>query len=45
MKKITGQMKLELAQERGREAYAKFGADQDASTQQHLNRGSKLTEL
>ena len=38
-------MKLELAQYRGMAAFAQFGSDLDASTQQLLNRGSKLTEL
>ena len=38
-------MKLELAQYREIAAFAQFGSDLDASTQQLLNRGSKLTEL
>ena len=38
-------MKLELAQYREMAAFAQFGSDLDASTQQPLNRGSKLTEL
>ena len=38
-------MKLELAQYREMAAFAQFGSDLDASTQQLLNRGSKLTEL
>jgi len=36
---------LELAQYREMAAFAQFGSDLDASTQQLLNRGSKLTEL
>ena len=34
-------MKLELAQYREMAAFAQFGSDLDASTQQLLNRGSK----
>ena len=45
MKKVSGSMKLELAQYREMAAIAQFGSDLDASTQKLLNRGSKLTEL
>src|SRR5210317_857002 len=45
MKKVSGSMKLELAQYREMAAFAQLGSDLDASTQQLLNRGSKLTEL
>ena len=45
MKKVSGSMKLELAQYREMAAFAQFGSDLDTSTQQLLNRGSKLTEL
>ena len=45
MKKVSGSMKLELAQYREMAAFAQFGSDLDASTQNLLNRGSKLTEL
>jgi len=45
MKKVSGSMKLELAQYREMAAFAQFGSDLDASTQKLLNRGSKLTEL
>lgn len=38
-------MKLELAQYREVAAFAKFGSDLDASTQQQLNRGVRLYEL
>jgi len=38
-------MKLELAQYREVAAFAQFGSDLDAATQQLLNRGEKLTEL
>ena len=45
MKKVAGSIKLELAQYREMAAFAQFGSDLDASTQQLLNRVSKLTEL
>ena len=45
MKKVAGSIKLELAQYREMVAFAQFGSDLDASTQQLLNRGAKLTEL
>ena len=45
MKKVSGSMKLELAQYREMAAFAQFGSDLDASTQKLLNRGSQLTEL
>jgi F0F1-type ATP synthase, alpha subunit len=38
-------MKLELAQYREVAAFAHFGSDLDAATQQLLNRGVRLTEL
>lgn len=38
-------MKLELAQYREVAAFAQFGSDLDAATQQLLNRGMRLTEL
>merc|ERR1711893_398406 len=38
-------MKLDLAQYREVAAFAQFGSDMDAATQQLLNRGQKLTEL
>lgn len=38
-------MKLELAQFREVAAFAQFGSDLDAATQQLLNRGTRLTEL
>ncbi len=38
-------MKLELAQYREVAAFAQFGSDLDAATQQQLNRGVRLTEL
>ncbi len=45
MKKIAGTLKLDLAQYRELEAFAKFGSDLDKSTQQLLLRGSRLVEL
>jgi len=45
MKSVAGKVKLELAQYREMAAFAQFGSDLDASTQQLLNRGSRLTEL
>ncbi|KRY65278.1 ATP synthase subunit alpha, mitochondrial, partial [Trichinella pseudospiralis] len=42
---VAGSMKLELAQYREVAAFAQFGSDLDASTQQLLNRGVRLTEL
>jgi F-type H+-transporting ATPase subunit alpha len=38
-------MKLELAQYREVAAFAQFGSDLDATTQQLLSRGVRLTEL
>ncbi len=45
MKQVAGTIKLELAQYREMAAFAKFGSDLDASTQQLLARGERLTEL
>merc|ERR1712125_173754 len=45
MKQVAGTLKLELAQYREVAAFAQFGSDLDAATQQLLNRGEKLTEL
>ena len=45
MKSVAGPVKLELAQYREMAAFAQFGSDLDASTQQLLNRGARLTEL
>lgn len=45
MKQVAGSMKLELAQHREVAAFAQFGSDLDASTQQMLNRGDRLNEL
>ena len=45
MKQVAGTLKLELAQYREVAAFAQFGSDLDAATQQLLNRGGQLTEL
>merc|ERR1719431_233400 len=45
MKQVSGTMKLDLAQYREVAAFAQFGSDMDAATQQLLNRGVRLTEL
>ncbi len=45
MKKVAGRLRIELAQYRELEAFAKFGSDLDKSTQQQLRRGSRLVEL
>ncbi len=45
MKQVAGKLRLELAQYRELEAFAKFGSDLDKSTQAQLNRGIRLVEL
>lgn len=45
MKKVAGRLRLELAQYRELEAFAKFGSDLDKATQAQLRRGSRLVEL
>jgi len=45
MKQVAGTLRLDLAQYRELEAFAKFGSDLDKSTQAQLNRGMKLVEL
>ena len=45
MKRVAGRLRLDLAQYRELEAFAKFGSDLDKSTQQTLRRGSHLVEL
>jgi F-type H+-transporting ATPase subunit alpha len=45
MKKVAGPLKLDLAQYRELEAFAKFGSDLDKSTQRQLTRGARLTEI
>ena len=45
MKQVVASLKLELAVYREVAAFAQFGSDLDAATQQVLNRGEKLTEV
>jgi len=45
MKQVAGSIKGELAQYREMAAFAQFGSDLDAATQNLLNRGARLTEL
>lgn len=45
MKKIAGTLRLELAQYRELEAFAKFGSDLDKATMQQLRRGERLVEI
>jgi F-type H+-transporting ATPase subunit alpha len=45
MKKVSGSIKLELAQYREMAAFAQFASDLDASTQRLLARGARLTEV
>jgi F-type H+/Na+-transporting ATPase subunit alpha len=45
MKKVAGRLRLDLAQYRELEAFAKFGSDLDKSTQAQLRRGERLVEL
>ena len=45
MKSVAGPVKLSLAQYREMAAFAQFGSDLDAATQQLLSRGARLTEL
>ena len=45
MKKVAGRLRLDLAQYRELEAFAKFGSDLDKATLAQLRRGSRLVEL
>ncbi len=45
MKKVSGTLRLDLAQYRELEAFAKFGSDLDAATQRQLARGARLVEV
>jgi F-type H+-transporting ATPase subunit alpha len=45
MKKVSGSIKLELAQFREMEAFSQFASDLDASTQRLIARGRRLTQL
>lgn len=45
MKKVSGTLKLDLAQFRAMEAFAMFASDLDDASKQQLTRGARLTEL
>jgi F-type H+-transporting ATPase subunit alpha len=45
IKKVSGTLKLELAQYRALEAFAMFASDLDAASRRQLARGARLTEL
>ncbi|MGO2749155.1 F0F1 ATP synthase subunit alpha [Pseudoclavibacter sp. AY1F1] len=45
IKKVSGTLKLELAQYRSQQAFAMFASDLDATTRKQLERGARLTEL
>ncbi|OMH36641.1 F0F1 ATP synthase subunit alpha [Tersicoccus sp. Bi-70] len=45
MKKVSGTLKLDLAQYRDMQAFAMFASDLDAASQQQLTRGARLMEL
>ncbi len=45
MKKVSGSLRLDLAQFRELEAFAQFGSDLDKSTQNQLNLGRRLVEI
>ena len=45
MKRVTGQLRIDLAQYTELEAFAKFGAELDKATQDQLRRGQRLIEI
>jgi len=45
MKQVAGSLRLDLAQYRELEAFAKFGSDLDKATQAQLRRGERLVEV
>ena len=45
MKKIAGRLRIDLAQYRELEAFAKFGSDLDAATRKQLARGERVVEI
>jgi F-type H+-transporting ATPase subunit alpha len=45
IKKVSGTLKLELAQYRSLQAFAMFASDLDATSRRQLSRGARLTEL
>ena len=45
MKKISGRLRIDLAQYRALEAFAQFGSELDKASQQQLARGARLVEV
>jgi F-type H+-transporting ATPase subunit alpha len=45
MKEVAGSLRVTLAQYRELAAFSQFASDLDASTQQQLRRGARMTEL
>jgi F-type H+-transporting ATPase subunit alpha len=45
MRKVTGSLKVDLAQFRAMEAFAMFASDLDAASRRQLDRGGRLMEL
>ncbi len=45
MKQVAGRLRLDLAQYREMEAFARFGSDLDAATTRQLERGRRLVEV
>jgi F-type H+-transporting ATPase subunit alpha len=45
MKKVSGTVRLELAQYRELEAFAQFGSDLDKASQQQIARGQRVVEI
>lgn len=45
MKKVAGQLRLDLAQYRELAAFAQFGSDLDQATLQQLRRGARMVEI
>jgi len=45
IRQVAGSLRMDLAQYRELEAFAKFGSDLDKATQRQLNRGQRLVEI
>ena len=45
MRSIAGQLRIELAQYREKQAFAQFGSDLDEATQRQLSRGERLVAI
>jgi len=45
MKKVSGQLRLDLAQYRELASFAQFASDLDATTRQQIERGKRVTEI